>query len=130
VLNNPSKVFLLIGTNDVTMRVSDEEIVANVEQIVATNRRTCPDTEVYIQSLLPRKAKQAAHLQHLNAEYARVAARHDATFIDLWPTFVDGEQQLRSDLTNDSLHLLGAGYAAWVPLLRPHLENRATPQSV
>lgn len=122
-LNEPSKVFLLIGTNDVTMRVSDEDIVANLDRIVATIRRTCPETAVFVQSLLPRKAKQAAHLQRLNGEYARVAERHGATFIDLWPAFANGEGQLRSEFTNDSLHLLGPGYAAWVPLLQPHLAS-------
>jgi lysophospholipase L1-like esterase len=123
VLNHPSKVFLLIGTNDVTMGVKDGDIVANLEQIVATVRSSCPGTAVYVQSLLPRNTKRAAHLQRLNAQYAQVAAEHGATFVDLWPSFADAEQQLRSEHTNDHLHLLGPGYAAWVRLLQPHLEE-------
>lgn len=122
VTNHPSKLFLLIGTNDVTMGVKDPVILANLEQIVTTVRRTCPGTAVFVQSILPRKAKHAPRLQRLNAEYAGIAQRHGATFIDLWPAFADEQQRLRSDWTNDSLHLLGSGYAAWAPLLLPHLE--------
>lgn len=121
VVTHPSKVFLLIGTNDVTIGVKDEAIVANLERIVTSIRDTCPATDVYVQSLLPRKAKRAMRLRALNAEYASVAAQHGATFIDLWPTFADAQQQLRGELTNDRLHLLGPGYSAWVPLLQPHI---------
>lgn len=119
--NRPAKLFLLIGTNDITMVVKDQDILANLEKIVTTVRSTCSETSVYVQSLLPRRTKRAPHLQRLNAEYARIAEKHGATFIDLWPAFADSDQRLKSEYTNDSLHLLGAGYAAWVPLLQPHV---------
>ena len=57
----------------------------------------------------------------LNHEYAAITRDADATWLDLWPVLSDGAGSLRAQFTGDSLHLNGAGYAAWVEALRPLL---------
>lgn len=50
----PAKVFLMIGTNDLTEGVDETRIAANVEQIVARIAAASPDTQIFVQSVLPR----------------------------------------------------------------------------
>jgi lysophospholipase L1-like esterase len=117
----PDKLFLLIGTNDLGAGLPPDEIVRNVETLLARMRRDLPACALYVQAVMPRAAKFAARVQALNLRYREVAAKHAATFIDLFPVFDDGRGQMRADLTYDQLHLNGAGYLAWCEILGPHL---------
>ncbi|SFS16930.1 Lysophospholipase L1 [Microbacterium sp. cf046] len=117
---DPSRVFLLIGTNDISFGHKDDEITDNVRTIVQRTQITTPHTEVYVQSIMPRRAKQAPRIRKLNAEYKRIAEDQGVTFIDLWPALSAGDE-LRPGYTLDSLHLTGAGYRAWAEVLEPLL---------
>lgn len=116
-------VFLLIGTNDVTLSVPDEEIVSNVTQIIRALRTDSPSSPVFLNSVMPRRQRFARRLVGLNGELERVARQEGATWIDNWPTLSDGDGALRPAFSLDTIHLNGAGYAAWVAVLRPFLES-------
>jgi lysophospholipase L1-like esterase len=62
---------------------------------------------------MPRARKFAARVKALNAEYAGIAAQHGVSHVDLYPLLDDGTGELRKELSNDRLHLLGAGYEIW-----------------
>src|SRR4051812_49425364 len=53
-VGRPAAVFLLIGTNDLTLGVSLREIVDNVRAILAEIERRAPGTQVVVQSVMPR----------------------------------------------------------------------------
>ena len=40
-------------------------------------------------------------------------------YLDLWPALATTEGALKPEMTDDSLHLNGNGYRAWVDVLRP-----------
>ena len=110
----PSKVFLLIGTNDLFRGVSEDEIVGNITEILDRLKQETPDTEVYLQSVLPRAPSYRAAVEALNARLAEVALEHGSAWVDLYPAFLDPETGgIRAELSNDELHLLGPGYALW-----------------
>lgn len=118
-------IFVLIGTNDVTLFVPDDEIVENVTQILRALRAASPGTPIFLQSVMPRRGPLAARLQGLNDRLQRVAADENVTWIDLWPALSDGSGALRPDFSLDSIHLTGTGYAAWCNVLRSHVETVA-----
>ena len=138
----PAKVFLLIGTNDSFRGSSEDEIVTNIIEILDTLKEQTPDTEVYLQSVLPRAPSYRAQIEALNLRLAEVALEHGAEWIDLYPAFLDPESGgIRSELSNDELHLLGPGYALWkeqvesavrrgvvAPELEPDLGDEAQPE--
>ncbi|MFE3054183.1 hypothetical protein [Nocardia sp. NPDC059239] len=72
-------------------------------------------------------AMRASQFAELPAPTGRVvffgdsAAQADAVYIDLWPALADANGALRQEFTRDGLHLSGAGYAAWIEVLRPHI---------
>ena len=57
----------------------------------------------------------------LNRRYRELvaAAPEHVRYLDLWPALATPEGALRSELTEDKLHLNGRGYAEWVGALRP-----------
>lgn len=124
----PAKVFLLIGTNDLYRGVSEAQIVSNIEEILDRLKQESPDTEVYLQSVLPRAASYRARIEALNARLAEVAAERGAAWVDLYPGFLDLEAgAIRSELSNDELHLLGPGYALWKEQIEALVRTGAEP---
>ncbi|HZP11580.1 MAG TPA: GDSL-type esterase/lipase family protein [Nevskiaceae bacterium] len=117
----PSKLFLLIGTNDLTVGVPVDTIAGNVARILDELRRALPNCSFYLQSVLPRTADYAPTIATLNERYRKIARERRATFVDLWPLFDDGKGALKASLTNDNLHLLGAGYVVWRDALASYL---------
>ncbi len=110
----PGKVFLKIGTNDLFMAVPEAQIAANVGTIIDEIRATSPATEIYVQSVLPRAAEYREAVESLNGRLMAVAGEKGATWIDLYPHFLDeADGSIRDDLANDELHLMGDGYLIW-----------------
>lgn len=128
----PSKIFLLIGTNDLSRGKSVEAVVRNVEKIVERVKRESPATKLYVQSVFPVNPKFNKFLGHmnrqkdiaaLNAKIKAVAARHGVTYIDVYKALVTPSTDVMNpEYTNDGLHLLGKGYQKWVDVLKPYLK--------
>ena len=115
----PQKLFLMIGTNDLSRGIAVPQIADNVEQILVRLRKELPDCRLFLQAALPCKRKLAPQLKDLNARYAAIAQRQSVNLIDLYPLFDDGSGQIRKDLSNDELHLLGSGYVIWGKAIAP-----------
>lgn len=128
----PSKIFLLIGTNDLSRGKSVDEVTKNVEKIVERVKRESPKTKLYVQSVFPVNPKFSKFLGHmnrqkdisaLNAKIKAVAARHGVTYIDVYKSLVTPSTDVMNpEYTNDGLHLLGKGYLKWVEVLKPYLK--------
>ena len=108
----PAQVFLLIGTNDLSLGVTEADIVSNVREIVDEIHVGSPETEVYVQSVLPRAAEYGEQIESLNVAI-QPAIDGVATWIDLYPIFLDDDGSIKDDYSNDELHLHGAGYLVW-----------------
>lgn len=128
----PSKIFLLIGTNDLSRGKSVDEVAKNVAKIVERVKRESPATKLYVQSVFPVNPKFNKFLGHmnrqkdiaaLNAKIKAVAARHGVTYIDVYKSLViPSTDVMNPEYTNDGLHLLGKGYQKWVDVLKPYLK--------
>ncbi len=111
--NEPDRVIILIGTNDVHYDHAAEHIADNIISTVASLRRDMSDTEFYVMSILPRQAKAMATVRATNVILDERAAASGYVYLDLTPIFAAPDGTLRTDLTTDGLHLNAAGYAAW-----------------
>ena len=128
----PAKIFLLIGTNDLSRGKSVDEVAKNVEKIVERVKRESPATKLYVQSVFPVNPKFNKFLGHmnrqkdiavLNAKIKAVAARHGVKYIDVYKALVTPSTDVMNpEYTNDGLHLLGKGYLKWVEVLKPYLK--------
>jgi lysophospholipase L1-like esterase len=123
----PSKLFILIGINDLSKDIPPAVIAANYQQIIRRVKQESPATRIYVQSILPlnttvqnfppRYHKQAA-VQETNRLIRSLAASEKVTYINLVPLLSDAQQRLKAEYTGDGLHLKTAGYRQWADYLK------------
>jgi lysophospholipase L1-like esterase len=123
---HPKKIFLLIGINDIARNIPVDVILGNYQKIVERIKQESPSTKIYIQTLLPTNNSFTNFPNHqnktdkvlaVNNGLKTIAAKQSATLIDLYTAFLDAEQKLDKQYTNDGLHLMGAGYQHWKNIL-------------
>lgn len=129
----PAKIFLLIGINDVSKSVTAEEIARQYEELVKEIRTATPETELYIQSIMPINNDFGRYkgligtepvVKELQSLIPEIAKRNGAEYIDLWPVLAEPETgKLSSKYTNDGLHLTGEGYAAWASAIEKYVKS-------
>ena len=109
----PAQVFLMAGINDLSMNTSQEVVVKNIVTIVDKICESSPDTKVFVQSILPNKARLKNKIESTNAELEK-AIEGKARWVNLYPLFLDEAGVSMNDtLSNDKAHLLGQGYIVW-----------------
>lgn len=124
----PSQVLLLIGTNDIMFGESDETIVSNIVTIVDRFGRESPETQVYVQSILPRAVDYRGRIEALNGKIS-AAINDRAEWIDLYPLFLDEDGSIADQYSNDELHLHGAGYTVWADAIGERVRVPSIPNS-
>lgn len=118
----PRAVVIMAGTFDVLAGVPRSDTVANMDAILAHLAEQAPAAKLILCSVLPRDADAAQSVQRLNADYAELAARRGAAFVDLTPDFATADGLMDPGYSNDGMHLNGPGYALLQARLAPLLE--------
>lgn len=117
--HKPLKIFLLIGVNDLVFNNSIPEIENEYQAIVKKIRTDSPDTELYLQSLLPvnnnvrRVGVTNARVLELNTRIVQIARDFSVPYLDIAASFKDADGNLSAKFTEDGLHLNGVGYFLW-----------------
>jgi len=123
----PSKLFILLGINDIGKDIPDAVIADNYLKIVREVHTKCPETRIYVQSILPVNSTLPRFPQHYDKEehvlavnkLLRANARPgDYTFVDIFHLFIDSNQRLDSRYTIEGLHLKPEAYPIWVNYLK------------
>ena len=121
--SSPSKVFLMIGTNDLAYGKSTDHVVENIGKILDRIRSESPGTKVYLQSILPvddavHYTRKNSDILLINGELQKMAAGRGLTYIDLHPAFRDENGILDRAYSLDGLHLNGEGYLKWKSMIQ------------
>lgn len=117
VASRPGRIILLIGTNNLARGVGPAAVDTDVDTLLGLWKAALPETQLVVQSVLPRQAEYDGPIRELNDRLRRTADRHGADFIDIHTAFVVQGDRLDPTVSNDSLHLTPAGYARWAPLI-------------
>lgn len=130
----PAKIFLLIGINDVSAGLSADSIVDRIQLITEKIKKDSPQTQLYLQSVLPVSDYYkmfGGHTKHwemipgINAKLKKLAEKEQVTYIDLYSHFVDKDTgKMNPEYTNDGLHLLGKGYLLWRDIVKPYVDKK------
>lgn len=127
IRHKPSRVFILIGVNDLSKNIPAAVILQNIFSIVGRIRAESPNTRIFVQSLLPvnpthKKFPAQFNKQHaieeINPQLKKYAEALKYTYVDLFSAFLDGSGRLDLQYTYDGLHLVPAGYQHWVRVLK------------
>lgn len=123
----PSKLFILLGINDIGKDIPDVVIADNYLKIVKEIHTKCPETKIYVQSVLPINSTLPHFPQHYDKEEHVLAVNKllqanaqagSYTFVDIFHLFVDANQRLDSRYTYEGLHLRPEAYPIWVAYLK------------
>lgn len=127
----PAKIFLLIGINDVSRGTPADTIVSHIDKIAQRIGEECPETELYLQSILPvtdhynmfgGHTSRWEMIPYINSEIQTLCKEKGLTYIDLFSHFVDpATGKMNPAYTNDGLHLLGNAYVRWVEIVKPYV---------
>ncbi len=125
VINSPSAVMLLMGTNDIGQGKPTEGILNNLAGILDHIDYCAPGTSVVVQSIMPRALSYRGEVLWANERIREIVASYpeNIRYLDLWPALATPEGALRPELSEDELHLNGPGYQAWVHVLEPVLRE-------
>lgn len=124
VSGHPSKVFIMIGTNDIGYGKSREHIADNLQKIITRFQQESPATKVYVQSILPSEnGSRGGKIAGTNELIRTVCRKANVTFIDLYELMGDGEGHMKAGWSFDDLHPKAIGYSAWCRALIPYLDE-------
>jgi len=118
-----SKVFIMIGINDIGKGKSVDYVFNNYKKIVTMLKQK--NIQPIIQSTLfvnPVKIhnRKNSDIEELNNKLKKYAIENDLVYIDL-NMKLSKDKKLQSDYSYDGLHLNGDGYKAWKEVLEPYL---------
>ncbi|HEY9665700.1 MAG TPA: GDSL-type esterase/lipase family protein [Coleofasciculaceae cyanobacterium] len=123
IQSRPTKIFIMIGINDINQGRQVEDIFNSYEKILTKLRSQTPETSVFIQSLLPvnnrlfpnNLVNQKVIL--LNEKLRELTQKSSFQYIDLFPYFLDSNQELDARYTTDGVHVNGQGYLLWKKII-------------
>jgi lysophospholipase L1-like esterase len=129
ILRQPSKLFLLIGINDIGKDIPDMVIADNIRKIIERVQAASPSTKIYVQSILPvnpdvqnfpQHYDKQEHVLNTNKLIEKVAENAHCTYVNIHDLFMDKQGKLDAKYTFDGLHIKpsGDGYENWVAYLR------------
>lgn len=121
---NPSKVFLLIGINDLRKGKDVSEIVSNTKEIIKLIKENRPYSEIYLESIYPinktdddKISDSVKNIEFDNEKIIEVnnllkdlAKDEKITYVDLYNKLVDDDGNLNISYTKDGLHISSEGY--------------------
>jgi lysophospholipase L1-like esterase len=122
IASKPTKVFLMIGINDLAKKTPDVIILKNIKRITDQISQYSPNTKLIIQSILPTNnnftefagyQNKDEHIIWLNNQLSLLCTRQQLIFVDLYSVFKDENGKLNKRYTYDGLHLNGEGYQLW-----------------
>jgi lysophospholipase L1-like esterase len=129
IRRQPSKLFLLIGVNDIGKDIPDAVIAGNIRKIIVRVQGGSPSTKIYVQSILPvnpdvpnfpQHYDKQEHILRTNKLIRKVTEETHCTYVNIHDLFTDKKGRLDSKYTFDGLHLTPGkgGYEKWVAYLR------------
>jgi len=126
----PSKIFILIGINDISRNIPDSVILNNYRKIISRIKSESPKTKIYFNTILPvnneftpskNQFNKDEHVLYVNKELSKICEKEKVTIIDSYTHFLDTNNKLKKEFTYDGLHLTPKGYKHWATLLKKHL---------
>jgi lysophospholipase L1-like esterase len=122
---NPSGIVLLIGTNDVALKVSPEGIADNVKLLLAKIKAHDAKIPIILCQVMPTSAKQRRPtelIRKLNQMLAEVARGNEqVTVLDTYTLFANSDGEAKPEEFPDLVHPNDIGYAKWRAALWPLL---------
>lgn len=133
---NPSKLFLLIGVNDILYdNASPEDVIDKIDTIVLETNERLPNTRIYIESIYPvnnkwkeehdNRVKDANEINETivktNKLLKKYCVDNDLKYINVYSSLLDENNLFNTDYTDDGLHPNDNGYEVITKILKKYM---------
>lgn len=135
---NPSKVFILIGTNDFDEAnhgtYDEETTVNNIKTIIEDIKDNRKFAEIYVESVYPINDGDDPKIKHfmvgdrtnerisaLNKKIKDLAKEEKVKYINVYDKLLDEEGSLNLDYTTDGVHINDTGYEVITGIINNYL---------
>lgn len=128
---HPSKLFILLGINDIWEGDSVEGFIERYRELITRFEEQTPGTRIYIESMLPVSTAAMERNPHINntiidgvnVELKKMAQELKTDYIDVNTVMKDENGNLRSEYTNDGVHLIDYYYPVWTEQLDKYVKS-------
>ena len=130
---NPSKIFLLIGTNDIVYGKDVNYITNNINKIIDLIRKKLPNCKIYLESLYPINNTNNLKVNHnvvanrtndvINQINTKIKEIPNITYINIHDSLVDTNGNLNINYTVEGLHINDSGYITITNILNKYINN-------
>ena len=129
--NSYGKVYICVGVNELGTGNTVTFYNAYVS-LIEKIRHYQPEAIIYVQGIMHVSEKKGSkdvtynntNIIDKNKAIATLANGHDIFYLDMNETVCDGNGNLRSDLTNDGVHLEAQYYVIWEDYIKAHVIYR------
>ena len=132
---NPTKIFLLIGTNDLVHDKDADYIVNRIYDIIDKIIEIRPNASIYLESIYPvnntddEKVNKLKVKDRDNKEIININKKlqmfcnntFKCTYIDVYNHLLDKDGNLNLDYTEEGLHITDKGYKVITDVLKPYV---------
>ena len=130
---NPTKVFILIGTNDLVYSGLDNDgIKNNIEEIINKIYEKNSNTKIYLESIYPVnnsinkeivETRTNDNIKDLNNKIEKICNNNKCTYINMYDNLTDKNGNMKRIYTVDGLHLNKIGYKVITNKLIKYLDE-------
>ena len=125
---NPSKVFLLIGTNQI-VKDDSSKIESDIAEIVDNIHENVPLAKVYVESIYPINKdvsnipgeRDNGKIIETNKLIKNNAKKHKYKYINVHVELLDKEGRLKEEYTYDGLHTIENGFDKVTEILKKYI---------
>ena len=136
----PSKIFINIGTNDITeARYGDKwmsHLMENFCKIIETTKDSIPNAEIYIMAFYPAnlhlpwhteeaiqwmKLRTTENIRMCNEHLKEIANKYECYYIDCNAGIVNENGEQKPEYAIDGVHMYANGYLNVFKSLKPYL---------
>lgn len=124
---HPKKLFVMGGINGLHLE-SDKVFEEKYQRLVDSIIKSVPETEVYLQSILPIcKTKKSSwkldndKIERSNTIIREIAERSNCIYVDLYSLYEENGQ-MPERLSKDGVHIVEEAYDIWADAIRQYVE--------
>ena len=130
--DRPRQLFVMIGSNDFLGGRTRDQILAEFDLLFDQFETAPPDTQVFLQSVLPfdvalwstfsgtaPMTEAAAGILQVNSALAKRVDGKRIVYVDVYSKVVGAANQLDRQYTADGVHLNGHGCLKWRDVISP-----------
>lgn len=132
---NPSKIFLLLGVNDILYNdASPETVLSQIDEIVKEIKEKLPNTKIYIESIYPvnddwrndhdYRVKESTIVNNTIVETNELlkeyCSNNKIKYIDVYSSLLENNE-LNREYSDDGLHPNDNGYEVVTKILKKYM---------